>query len=227
MFSYNAKNNNCQVFIKNLLEASGMYGNEDFIMQDIKKIFKGFTGTRKIMNTTTDIANRLDMLSEGAGFIQKQNKLTTTTNSDLYSIAIKLKIKLNGIYMKDELEDNLKEGNYIINLENSNQSGSHWTCFIKDKNNIYYYDSFGVVPPQNLYDISVKNSLNLYYIDKHDQNLDSTSCGYWVIAFLFYMNNTKGPMLDRMKKFDKKFNNKNRKENEIQLKKYMDKIYFK
>ncbi len=35
--------------------------------------------------------------------------------------------------MKDELENNLKEGNYIINLENSNQSGSHWTCFIKDK----------------------------------------------------------------------------------------------
>ena len=160
-------------------------------------------------------------------FNNRSYKLTTTTNSDLYSIAIKLKIKLNGIYMKDEIPTDLKEGNYIINLENSDQSGSHWTCFIKNKDNIYYYDSFGVVPPQNLYDISVKNSLNLYYIDKHDQNLDSTSCGYWVIAFLFYMNNTKGPMLDRMKKFDKKFNNKNRKENEIQLKKYMDKIYFK
>jgi len=227
MFSYNAKNNNCQVFIKNLLEASGMYGNENFIMQDIKQIFQGFTGTRKIMNTVTDIGNRLDMISEGAGFIQKPNKLTTTTNSDLYSIAIKLKIKLNGIYMKDELEDNLKEGNYIINLENSNQSGSHWTCFIKDKNNIYYYDSFGVVPPQNIYNISVKNSLNLYYIDKHDQNLDSTSCGWWCVSFLYFMNTTRGPMLNNMKKFDKKFNNKKTIDNEIELKKYIDKIYFK
>jgi hypothetical protein len=35
MFSYNAKNNNCQVFIRNLLEASNMQGNEIFIMQDI------------------------------------------------------------------------------------------------------------------------------------------------------------------------------------------------
>jgi len=93
MFSYNAKNNNCQVFIKNLLEASGMYGNEEFIMQDIKQIFKGFTGTRRIMNTVTDIVNRLDMLSEGAGFIQKPNKLTTLTNSDKNMYKIKIKIK--------------------------------------------------------------------------------------------------------------------------------------
>jgi len=139
MFSYNAKNNNCQVFIKHLLEASGMYGNENFIMQDIKQIFHGFTETREIMNITTDIANRLDMLSEGSGFIKKPNKLTTLTNSDLYSIAIKLKIKLNGIYMKDVLPSDLKEGNYIINLQNHDETGSHWTCFIKDKNN-----SFGV-----------------------------------------------------------------------------------
>jgi hypothetical protein len=227
MFSYNAKNNNCQVFIKNLLEASGMYGNENFIMQDIKQIFHGFTGTRKIMNTVTDIGNRLDMISEGAGFIQKQNKLTTLTNSDLYSICIKLELKLNGIYMKDELEDNLKEGNYIINLENSNQSGSHWTCFIKDKNNIYYYDSFGVVFPQNQYYIFIKNVDNIYYNVSDDQNIDSTSCGWWSIALLFYMNNTNRPRLDRMKKFDKKFNNKNRKENEIELRDYIDKIYFK
>jgi hypothetical protein len=203
-----------------------MYGNENFIMQDIKQIFHGFTGTRRIMNTVTDIGNRLDMISEGAGFIKKPNKLTTLTNSDLYSICIKLKLRLVGVFMKDELEDNLKEGNYIINLENSNQSGSHWCTFIKDKDNIFYYDSFGVVPPQNIYDISVKNNLNLFYIDKHDQNLNATSCGWWCIAFLYYMNTTKGVMLNNMKKFDKNFNNKNRKENEIDLRKYIDKIYF-
>ena len=75
-------------------------------------------------------------------FYNRPQKLTTLTNSDFYSICIKLKLKLNGIYMKDELPSDLKEGNYIINLENSNQSGSHWTCFIKSKNDIFYYDSF-------------------------------------------------------------------------------------
>ena len=116
---------------------------------------------------------------------------------------------------------------YIINLQNSNENGSHWTSFIKDKNNIYYYDSFGVIFPENQYHIFFKNADNIYYIDKHDQNIDSTSCGYWVLAFLFYMTNTKGPMLDRMKKIDKKFDNKKTIENEIDLKKYIDKIYFK
>jgi len=41
------------------------------------------------------------------------------------------------------------------------------------------------------------------------------------------MSNTKGNKLDIMKKFDKKFNNKKTIDNEIELKKYIDKIYFK
>ncbi len=77
------------------------------------------------------------MVSEGKGawFIQKSqsHKLTTLTNSDLYSICIKLKLKLNGIYVKDVLPSDLKEGNYIINLQNHDEPGSHWTYFIKDK----------------------------------------------------------------------------------------------
>jgi len=227
MFSYNAKHNNCQVFIRNLLEASNMYGNEIFIMQDIKQIFHGFTGTRKIMNTVTDIGNRLNMLSEGAGLIQsKYDKLTTLSNSDLYSLCIKLKIKLVGIFMKDEIKAPLAQGCYIINLQNHDESGSHWTAFIKDKNDIYYYDSFGVVPPQNLYDVFMKeNSQNIYYNTSDDQNFDATSCGWWSIAFLYYMSkNTKGSMLDRMKKFDNKFRKKYTKYNEIDLKKYINKI---
>jgi hypothetical protein len=81
--------------------------------------------------------------------------------------------------------------------------------------------------PQNAYDIFIKSSKNLYYIDKHDQNIDATSCEWWCIAFLYYMSNTKGPMLDKMKKFDKKFNRKKTIENEIDFKKYIDEIHFK
>jgi hypothetical protein len=40
------------------------------------------------------------------------------------------------------------------------------------------------------------------------------------------MTNSKGPMLDRMKKFEKKFN-KDTKQNEIDLKKYINKIYLR
>jgi len=129
--------------------------------------------------------------------------------------------------MKDELPNDLKEGNYIINLQNHDESGSHWTCFLKFKNNIYYYDSFGVIFPQNQYDIFIKNVDNIYYNVSDDQNIDSTSCGWWCIAFLYFMNTTKGNKLYIMKKFDKKFNNKKTIYNEIDLRKYIDKIYFK
>ena len=134
-------------------------------------------------------------------FYNRPQKLTTLTNSDLYSICIKLKLKLNGIYMKDVLPSDLKEGNYAINLQSHDESGSHWTCFIKYKREIFYYDNFGVVMPQNQYDIFIKNAVdNIHYIDKHDQNIDATSCGWWCISFLYFMNTTKGPMLDRIKK---------------------------
>lgn len=226
MFSYNSKQNNCQVFVRNLLEASGMYGNEIFIMQDIKQIFHGFTGTRKIMNAVTDIGNRVNMLTEGTGLIPSkyEHKLTTLSNSDLMSIAIKLKLKLVGIYMKDELKGNLKQGCYIINLQNHDENGSHWTCFIKDKDCIYYHDSFGCVPPQNEYDIFLHEMDNIYTNTSDHQNIDSSSCGWWCIAFLHYMNTTKGSMLDRFKKFNKKFS-KDTIKNEIVLKKYIDNIY--
>ena len=224
MFSYNSKHNNCQVFIKNLLEASGMNGNEIFIMQDVKQIFHGLTGTRQIINTVTDIGNRLNMLSEGAGLSKHKQKLTTLSNSELMSIALKIKLKLNGIYMKDELKTPLKQGCYIINLQNHDEPGSHWTCFIKDKDCIYYHDSFGAVPPQNEYDIFSHEMDNIYTNTSDHQNIDSSSCGWWCIAFLYYMTNSKGNMLDRMKKFNKKFIT-DTKRNELILKKYIDRIY--
>ena len=47
--------------------------------------------------------------------------------------------------MKDEFNSDLKQGCYIINLQNHDENGSHWTAFIKDKNDIFYYNSFGVI----------------------------------------------------------------------------------
>ena len=180
-------------------------------MNNVKQLINFYNNRKQI----TEVASKKHI-----------DKLTTLSNSDLISICIKLKIKLVGVYMKDELQNSdLKQGCYIINLQNHDEDGSHWTAFIKDKNDIYYYDSFGVVPPQNLYDIFIIDSTSLYYNTSDDQNFDSTSCGWWSISFLYYMTNTKGNMLDRMKKIDKKFRKKDTKLNEIDLKKYIDKIY--
>ena len=50
MFSYNAKNNNCQVFVHYLLKSSNINSYDEFVLQDIKSIFKDLTLSRQLIN---------------------------------------------------------------------------------------------------------------------------------------------------------------------------------
>jgi hypothetical protein len=49
--------------------------------------------------------------------------------------------------MKDELPqkiNNMERG--IINLQNSNESRSHWVTYYKNNDKKYYFDSYGNAP---------------------------------------------------------------------------------
>lgn len=108
------------------------------------------------------------------------------TNIDLIEISKKIGLPLIGVFTKDELADiKKKDGNYILNLNNSDQSGSHWTCFCIENNKTYYFDSFGFPGPKELRRF---NKEEYFYSDKQIQNINSTVCGYYCIAFLIYMN---------------------------------------
>ena len=63
-------------------------------------------------------------------------------------------IKINGIYMKDQLPHQLKIGFYVVNLASSNDGsgGTHWTCFYYYPSMSIYFDSFGKVPPVEVED---------------------------------------------------------------------------
>jgi hypothetical protein len=153
------------------------------------------------------------------------NQLKALSDYELKTICNNLNIKLVGVYMKDQLITPLKEGNYIMNLQNHNEHGSHWTCFIKHRNDIYYHDSFGVIMPQNEYDIFLLEHDNIYYNTMQKQDLDAVSCGWWCI-FLYIMNKTKGPMTKRFSNFNKLFNKDNIKKNKQLLLKIFKEIYF-
>ena len=73
-FNYTV-DNNCQVFIKNLLTANGMNDSNiiEFVKQDTKSLFKGKENMRKAANTVTDIAGRAEILVSG-GTVKKTNK---------------------------------------------------------------------------------------------------------------------------------------------------------
>jgi hypothetical protein len=91
----------------------------------------------------------------------------------------------NGVYMKDQLPDRLQRGSYIVNLQSSKEgTGTHWVSLYYTPNFSYYYDSFGFVPP-----IEIQNKIIPYiYNDNEIQDIDSTACGFYCVAFVLYLN---------------------------------------
>ena len=71
------------------------------------------------------------------------------TNFDLISYIEKLKVPyFRGVLMRDELpsrKHTIERG--IMNLNKSNQIGSHWVCFVRNKKDRIYFDSFGQITP--------------------------------------------------------------------------------
>lgn len=91
--------------------------------------------------------------------------------------------------MKDELPGiPLRIECGIINLENSYQTGSHWTCYFKRDNTKFYFDSFGNArPPKELVEYLKKD--NLQYNEDRIQNYnDPPICGHLCLAVLKYLS---------------------------------------
>ena len=55
------------------------------------------------------------------------------------------KPRFNGVYSRDSLTE-IKDGAYIINLDEYSDIGTHWIASPKDvkNNNVTYFNSFGV-----------------------------------------------------------------------------------
>ena len=71
------------------------------------------------------------------------------TNFDLLRYVDKLDIPtFRGVYMRDTLpEEPKKEECGIVNLNTSDQRGSHWVCYYKNGLNRIYFDSYGQITP--------------------------------------------------------------------------------
>lgn len=110
-----------------------------------------------------------------------------TTNIELENAANKLKLmNFRGVYMRDELKFKpLKQECGILNLDCSNNSGTHWVAWSKDEKDKIYFDSFGVQPPLEL--IKYLKSPILYSTFQI-QNYNDTNCGEWCLYVLKELN---------------------------------------
>ena len=119
------------------------------------------------------------------------------TDSDLIQILNSYNIKINGIYQKDKLPNKLLNGITIVNLQSSVKGfGTHWCAMYHSKECDLYYDAFGFISPEAIEDKINKS----YYYNKRDiQNINSSSCGFYCIAFIKYIHHKK----NKLEAFDK------------------------
>ena len=92
----------------------------------------------------------------------------------------------NGVFSRDNLPKKVKDGAYVINLDEYAYTGTHWIASFCKKNEIIYFDSFGVehIPEEIKEFIGNKNiKANIFRIQAND----SVICGYFCIEFIDFM----------------------------------------
>ena len=97
------------------------------------------------------------------------------------------------MYSRNNLPKTIKEGEYIINLDEYENMGTHWVSLFVKANKVIYFDSFGIehIPKEINKFIKKPSSLkrtarikrNIFRI----QAYDSIMCGYFCIEFINYM----------------------------------------
>ena len=80
----------------------------------------------------------------------------------------------------------IKDGVYVINLDDKNSKGTHWVSLFVNKNTAVYFDSFGIeyTPQEVLNKIKHKSiTHNIFRI----QDNQSIVCRFYCIAFIEYI----------------------------------------
>ena len=114
------------------------------------------------------------------------------TNFELIEYVKRLKIEnFRGVFMRDTLprQSNSNECG-IVNLNTSNQEGSHWVCYVINGSKRIYFDSFGQVTPIELQRyLKTKTELdkNQQVIQRNTdivQHLNTHVCGHLCLFVL-------------------------------------------
>ena len=96
--------------------------------------------------------------------------------------------RFNGVYSRDNFNDKIKNGAYVINLDEYHDIGTHWVALYLNNKSDAYFDSFGVeyISKEIEKLIGNKNIIaNIFRI----QAYDSVMCGYFCIGFINFMFN--------------------------------------
>ena len=94
--------------------------------------------------------------------------------------------RFNAVFYRDNLPKKIKVGAYIINLDEYADTDTHWIALFCNKNEIVYFDGFGVehIPEEIKEFIGNKNiKANIFRVQAND----SVMRGYFCIGFINFM----------------------------------------
>ena len=94
--------------------------------------------------------------------------------------------RFNGVFSRDNLPKKIKDGAYVINLDEHKDTGTHWIALFCNRNEIVYFDSFGVehIPEEIKEFIGNRNiKANIFRIQENN----SIMCRYFCIGFIDFM----------------------------------------
>ena len=97
--------------------------------------------------------------------------------------------RFNVVYSRDNLPK-IKDGAYIINLDEYSDIGTHWVALWENNNNLTYFYSFGVEHLSKVIKAFFNNNnsnnnikTNIFRILAYD----SIMCGYFCIGFIDFI----------------------------------------
>ena len=156
-----------------------------------------------------------------------ENQTELLSDVDIRILAKQFHINLIDVCFKSKLDTmKIKAGSYVLNMDRDDYQGTHWICLYVNGNNAVYYDSFGQEAPIEIVNFCKRGKVKLIMNYTQIQDIDDTSCGYYCLAFLYWMTKYKTPSQYYLNMFNKPFD-ENTKKNKLILQKFIKSIVYK
>ena len=94
--------------------------------------------------------------------------------------------RFTGVFSRNNLPKKIKVGAYVINLDEQADVGTHWIASFCNRNEIVYFDNFGVEhAPKEIKEFLGNKSIKakIFQVQAHDLVM----CGYFCIGFIDFM----------------------------------------
>ena len=98
----------------------------------------------------------------------------------------KNELRFNGVFPRNNLPKKIKDVAYVINLDEYAGLGTHQIAIFCNRNETFYFDSFGVKHGPEEIKNFIRNK-NIKAIIFLVQANDSVMCGYFCIRFIDFM----------------------------------------